>query len=76
VRSNATEARSNVSLHCVHGTGARARTQRRVRLSAGMRASWNRRQYVRPQELRSTALSAPDFPDTQTEIQKKTETKR
>jgi hypothetical protein len=33
--------------------------------SAGMRVFWNRRQYIRPQELRSTALSTPDFPETQ-----------
>jgi hypothetical protein len=62
--------RSNVSLHCVHGTGARARTQRCVRLSTGMRALWNGRQYVRSPKMRSTALSAPDFPETQTEINK------
>jgi hypothetical protein len=34
-------------------------------VSAGTRAFWNRRKYVRLQELRSTALSAPDFPETQ-----------
>jgi hypothetical protein len=34
-------------------------------VSTGTRAFWNRRKYVRPQELRSTALSTPDFPETQ-----------
>jgi hypothetical protein len=34
-------------------------------VSAGTRAFWNRRKYVRPQELRSTALSVPDFLETQ-----------
>jgi hypothetical protein len=34
-------------------------------VSAGTRAFWNRRKYVRLQELRSNALSAPDFPETQ-----------
>jgi hypothetical protein len=34
-------------------------------VSAGTRAFWNRRKYVRPQELHSNALSAPDFQETQ-----------
>jgi hypothetical protein len=72
VRSNAKEARSNVSLHCVLGTEACARTQRRVRLSAGTRLCWNRHKCVRPQELRSTALWMPDFPATQQKLKTKT----
>jgi hypothetical protein len=36
-------------------------------VSAGTRAFWNRRKYVRPQELRSNALFAPDSPETQQE---------
>jgi hypothetical protein len=72
VRSNATGARSNVSLHCVLGTEACARTQRRVRLSAGTRLCWNRHKCVRPQYLRSTALSVLDFPATQQKLKTKT----
>jgi hypothetical protein len=34
-------------------------------VSAGTRVFWNRQKYIRPQELRSTSLSAPDFPETQ-----------
>jgi hypothetical protein len=37
-------------------------------VSAGTRAFWNRRKYIRPQELRSTALSVPDFPETQQKL--------
>jgi hypothetical protein len=58
--------------HCVLGTEACARTQRRVWLSAGKRWCWNRRKCVRAQKLRSTALWAPDFPATQQKLKTKT----
>jgi hypothetical protein len=40
------------------------------RLSAGTRLFWNRWQCVRAQDLRSTALSAPDFPETRNRNEK------
>jgi hypothetical protein len=35
-----------------------------------MRLRWNMPKCVRPQELRSTALSAPDFPETRQKLKK------
>jgi hypothetical protein len=68
VHSNATEVRSFAQAH--YGLlDAGARTQKRVS-RAQVRGRRNRLKCVRTQKLRSTALSAPDFPETELKLKK------
>jgi hypothetical protein len=66
VRSNALQVRSTAELHCVSVRALGSHAGARL-VYAGARTCWNRRQCVRPQVLRSTALSTPDFLGTRTE---------
>jgi hypothetical protein len=60
---------SHADARCSHaGSHAEARCSHAALCShADARTTWNRRQCVRPQVLRSTALSMPDMSRTETE---------
>jgi hypothetical protein len=69
VRSITTRVRSNAQARCSLAAQLRLHANAQ-QASAGMRLRWNMPECVRPQEMRSTALSAPDFPETRQKLKK------